>query len=158
MGDEPESGLVTGDFVTDGATFVFRAKGTPFSGIGKSPTEAFQDLMRVSEQAGPLSERLRQLARDQQGEKVRLSIIRMTTIALMVFGVVGGSLVVTAALVPKVAADVGMASLKKLSHWIEDMPPEQQEKLSRAIQRVGNLVRGSGPAGDSPASPPNSRP
>jgi hypothetical protein len=79
-------------------------------------------------------------------------------IGLFLFGIVGGALVVTVTLVPKVVADVSVTSIKSLSHWIEEMPAEKQEKLSHALQRIGNLVRGSNLANDPSSAVPNARP
>jgi len=98
--------IVRGDFFTDGKTFVFRLADTPLSGVGDTPSAAFQDLMRVDAEAASLSARLRDLSRDQQGERVRAEIIRMSMIALIVFGVAGGAVAASAALMPRVLADI----------------------------------------------------
>jgi hypothetical protein len=131
-----ESSLIKGNFVTDGETFVFRLAGTPISGIGKSATAAFEDLVRVSGDAAPLADRLRELARDQEDEKVRATVIRMAMVGLIVLGVVGGALFGAAAIFPRVVADTSELTIRQLSRWVQDMPIEKQEELSRAIARI----------------------
>ncbi len=62
--------------------------------------------MRTEASAASLSQRLKELARDQQGEQVRSTVIRSSMVALTVLGVVAGIMVVTAAMLPRVVADV----------------------------------------------------
>ena len=97
---EDDLSVIQGDFFTDGGKFIFRLAGTSLSGVGDTPTAAFDDLMRVEAATAPLSTRMRELARDQQGEKVRAEIVRMSMIGLIVFGVVGGALAASVALAP----------------------------------------------------------
>jgi hypothetical protein len=139
VSDQREIDLIRGDFVTDGTTFVLRLAGTPFSGVGHSAAAAFEDLIRIDREAAPLSDRLRELARDQQGEKVRSTMIRTAMIGLIVFGVIGGALFGAAAMLPRVLADVSETTITQLARWIEDMPADKQERLSRAIARIGVL-------------------
>jgi hypothetical protein len=141
-----ELNLIKGDFVTDGETFVFRLAGTPLSGVGKSAAAAFEDLMRVTGETAPLADRLRELARDQQDEKVRATVIRMAMVGLIVFGVVGGALFGAAAIVPRVVVDTSELAVTQLSLWIKNMPAEKQETLSRALERIRALGQTKGPA------------
>jgi hypothetical protein len=138
--------VIEGEFSTDGRTFIFRLAGTPLSGVGNTPAAAFDDLMRADASAGGLPQRLRELARDQQGETVRATVIRIVMVCLIVFGVVGGSLVVAAALLPRVVADATVTTADRLSNWIDKMPPSAEERISKVLQRLGGLMRGSDPA------------
>src|SRR5262245_14992127 len=95
--------VIKGEFCTDGKTFILTLAGTPLSGTGATASAAFENLMRTEASAGALSQRLKELARDQQGEQVRATVIRSSLMALIIFGVVAGTLVVTAAMVPRVA-------------------------------------------------------
>ncbi len=143
---EGEVEVLQGDFFFDGKTYVFRLSGTLLSGIGETPTAAFEDLMRVEAKTAPLSSRMRELARDQQGEKVRAEIIRMAMIGLIVFGVVGGSLAASAALAPKVIADIGSLAAGKVINSIDNMTPEREAALATRLRRINGLV--SAPAGE----------
>jgi hypothetical protein len=131
--------VVKGEFITDGKTFVFHLPGTPFSGIGSTPADAYQDLMRIGAQTDQLSKRMKELARDQQGEIVRATIIRMSMIGLIVFGVVGGALFGAAAIFPRVAADISENTITQIARWIDDLPADRQEKISHAVQRIGDI-------------------
>jgi hypothetical protein len=84
--------VVCGEFHTDGATFVFRLAGLPISGAGPSPQAAFDDLMAAQARAGDLQDKLRAIARDQQGEEVRATLIRMIMIWLIALTLIGGLL------------------------------------------------------------------
>ena len=77
-----EPAVVQGEFFTDGTKFIFRLAGLPYSGVGDSPSAAFEDLMRVERQGAPLTSILRQHARDAEGEATRKLIIRWVSIGL----------------------------------------------------------------------------
>jgi hypothetical protein len=134
--------VVRGDFVTDGETFIFRLEGTPLSGVGRSASAAFDDLIRVQDETQPLTARLKELERDQQDEGVRATIVRMSMVGLIVFGVVGGALFGTAALLPRVIADTSETVMTKTASWLEDMPVEKQQRLSAAIVRLRSQFEG----------------
>ncbi|MGE0830944.1 MAG: hypothetical protein AB7O04_16545 [Hyphomonadaceae bacterium] len=147
-----ELAIVQGDFFTDGKKFVFRLAGTSLSGAGDTPTAAFEDLMRVEAETAPLSTRMRELAREQQGEKVRAEIVRMAMIGLIVFGVVGGALAASVAVAPRVMADIGGMALSRVSHSLDSMSPEREAELAHAFQRIHHLVDGEeGPAASAPS-------
>lgn len=148
-GEKGEVEIVRGEFCTDGKTFILTLTGTPLSGTGNTPSAAFEDLMRTQASAGALSQRLKELARDQQGERVRATVIRCSLAALIVFGVVAGTLVVTAAMLPRVASDLTEVTTLRLSNWLERMPPSTEKRIASILQRVGSLMRAS--EGCSPA-------
>jgi hypothetical protein len=150
MNGKPATNLIKGDFVTDGETFVFRLSGTPLAGVGKSAAAAFDDLMRLSGETAPLVDRLREVARDQQDEKVRATAVKMAMVGLIVFGVIGGAIFGAAAIFPRVVADTSEVAVTQIARWIEDMPAEKQEKLSRAMARIWAL---SGQARGTVSSP-----
>jgi hypothetical protein len=135
-----EPAVVQGEFFTDGTKFIFRLAGLPYSGVGDSPSAAFEDLMRVERQGAPLTSILRQHARDVEGEATRKLIIRWVSIGLIIFAILAGSLVATAALLPKVVADVGGTALTHLSHSLDTMSPEREAEISRAAQRLHKLL------------------
>ena len=116
-----ETAIIQGEFLSDGKTFVFRLAGTPFSGVGKTASAAFDDLMRVEAETAPLSTLIRERARDLEGETVRATIVRMTMIGLIVFAVLGGAIVGTAALVPRVVSDVGGVALTRLAKSVDNI-------------------------------------
>jgi hypothetical protein len=134
---ESEVEIITGDFFTDGKTFVFRLAGTPLSGTGETPTAAFQDLMRVRTSGSTLSQRLKELARDQQGERVRATVIRATMTGLIVLGVAAGALVTASGMAPRVAGAVAWSVTTGFDKWLDRMTPEQEAKLATLLQRVG---------------------
>jgi hypothetical protein len=136
---DSELAMVAGEFFSDGKTFVFRLAGTPLTGIGETPSAAFEDLMRVDAKTAPLSALMRERARDQQGEITRAAIIRMTMIGLIIFAVLGGAIVATAAIAPRVAVDVGGLALTRLVHSLDDMSPQHQAELTRAANRINEL-------------------
>lgn len=138
-----KSSAISGDFVTDGDTFIFRLKGTPLSGVGQSASAAFDDLTRVMGETEPLIARLRDLERDQQGENVRASIVKMSMLGLIVFGVIGGALFGTAALLPRIIADTGETVMTKTADWLENMPEEKQQRLSKALARLRSQIEGA---------------
>ena len=141
-----ESAVVQGEFFTDGTKFIFRLAGLPYSGVGDSPSAAFDDLMRVERQGAPLTSILRQHARDLEGEATRKLIIRWVSIGLIVFAILAGTLVATAALLPKVVADVGGMALTHLSHSLDTMSPEREAEIARAAHRLHVLLdSGQGP-------------
>jgi hypothetical protein len=139
LSGKQEVDLIKGDFVTDGEMFVFRLAGTPLSGVGASAAAAFEDLVRVRGETALLAERLQELARDQQDEQVRSTVVRMAMIGLIAIGVVGGALFGAAAIFPRVVADTSELTISQISRWVENMPIEKQEKLSRAIERIREL-------------------
>jgi hypothetical protein len=148
-----EMNLIKGDFVTDGETFVFRLAGTPLSGVGNSAATAFDDLVRVSGETVPLADRLRELARDQQDEKVRATVIKFAMVGLIIFGVIGGALFGAAAILPRVVADTSETTVTQIASWIENMPVEKQERLSRAMGRIWALSGQSRGAASPPTDP-----
>lgn len=141
MAEKREVGVIKGEFYTDGDTFVFRLAGTPLSGTGSTLSAAFEDLLRVESAAGPLSQTLKDLGRDQQGEQVRAAVIRMSMIGLIVFGVIAGTLAATAALLPRVAGDMSQIAASRLETWLVQLPPSSEERIGRFFQRIGSLVR-----------------
>jgi hypothetical protein len=142
-----EPAIVQGEFFTDGTKFIFRLAHLPYSGVGDSPSAAFEDLMRVEQQSAPLTSILRQHARDLEGEATRKLIIRWVSIGLIVFAILAGGLVATAALLPKVIADVGGMAITHVSHSLDTMSPEREAELSRAAQRLHKLLDlGQGPS------------
>lgn len=150
----PDGGaLVQGEFFTDGRKFVFRLAGLPLSGVGDTPDAAFEDLMRIEAETTPLSTRMRALARDQEGERVRGRIIRLAAIALIVFGVVGGALAASAALAPSVIADIGALATSKLVASMQRLTPEREAKLRQAVQHLDGVI-GIGQGGGCAAIPP----
>jgi hypothetical protein len=149
-----EANLIKGDFFTDGETFVFRLAGTPISGVGNSAATAFEDLVRVSGETAPLADRLRELARDQQDETVRATVIKFAMVGLILFGVVGGALFGAAAMLPRVVADTSETTVTEVARWIENMPAEKQEGLARAMARIWALS-GQSRGAASPSSDPN---
>jgi hypothetical protein len=141
-----EPAIVQGEFFTDGKKFIFRLAGLPYSGVGDSPSAAFEDLMRVERQGAPLTTVLRQQARDLEGEATRKLIIRWVSIGLIIFAILAGALVATAALLPKVVADVGSMALTHLSHSLDTMSPEREAEIARAARRLHALLdSGQGP-------------
>lgn len=98
--------VIGGQFHTDGEKFIFTLADTPLSGIGNSPAAAFDDLMRVTEQAGDLPDRLRELAREQAGAAERASLIRLIGAILVGLTIAGGMLGGALVLAPQVIADV----------------------------------------------------
>jgi hypothetical protein len=98
--------VVRGEFHTDGEKYIFTLAGTPLSGIGNTPGAAFDDLMRVTEQAGDLPDRLRELAREQAGASERASLIRLFGAILAGLTIAGGMLGGAMVLAPQVIADV----------------------------------------------------
>jgi hypothetical protein len=141
MAEKREIGVIAGEFFTDGNTFVFQLAGTPLSGTGSTPSAAFEDLLRVESTAGPLSKTLKDLGRDQQGEQVRATVIRMSMIGLIVFGVIAGTLAATAAMLPRVAGDMSQIAASRLETWLVQLPPSSEERIGRFFQRVGGLMR-----------------
>ena len=138
-----EVAVLKGEFWTDGTSFIFKLADTPLSGTGDSPAAAFENLMRSDKGAGGLSSRLRELARDQQGERVRAMVIRMAMIGFIAFGLMGGALVGSAALFPRVIADITDITTTRLNRWVETMPPSTEERIARLLQRTGELLRPS---------------
>ena len=151
--DNP-SGVVQGEFFTDGETFVFRLGGTPLSGTGANPQAAFEDLMRARSTAGGLTERLGELAREQAGETVRASVIRWSAAALIAFGVAGGAVAGGLALAPMAVAAIVDSSGERLSAWVEAMPPATQAKITRLLHGAESCA----PAASPPPTVPPSRP
>ncbi|MFN4184204.1 MAG: hypothetical protein ACK4M6_05410 [Hyphomonas sp.] len=98
--------VIHGEFHSDGETFIFTLADTPLSGVGNTPQAAFDDLIRVTEQAGALPERLRDLAREQAGAAERASLIRLVGALLIGLTIAGGALGGAAVLAPRVVADV----------------------------------------------------
>jgi len=138
---KPDSAsVIRGEFFSDGATFVMRLADTPISGIGQSPAQAYDDLLRASAAAGDLPARLAHLAKEQRGEQVRAAVIRTTMTALIAFGVVGGAIAGAVTVAPAVIADIVQASAGKLAAWAETMPPETEEKLKQAIKQFKQTV------------------
>jgi hypothetical protein len=142
-GKNGEIEVIKGEFCTDGKTFILTLAGTPLSGTGSTASAAFEDLMRAETSAGALPQRLKELARDQQGERVRATVIRSSLVALTVFGVVAGIMVVTAAMLPRVAVDVAAVTVSRLNAWADNMPPNHQKRISDLLQRFGGLMRAS---------------
>jgi hypothetical protein len=98
--------VISGEFHTDGEKYIFTLGGTPLSGIGNTPGAAFDDLMRVTEQAGDLPYRLRELAREQTAAAERASLIRLIGAILVGLTIAGGMLGGAMVLAPQVIADV----------------------------------------------------
>lgn len=135
-----DAALVQGEFFSDGKTFVFRLAGTPFSGVGDTPSAAFEDLMRVDAQTRPLSVLIRDRARDQQGDAVRATIVRTAMIGLIVLAVLGGAIAATASILPSVVADIGGAALTHLADSVDTMSPKRQAEISRVADRINKLI------------------
>lgn len=142
-----DGAVIRGEFHTDGQTFVFRLADTPFSGVGATPAQAFEDLLRSKASAGDLSRKLRDLAREQRGEQVRAAIVRTSMAALIAFGLVGGALGGAAALAPGVVAGVVETSAYRLGDWLDRMSPETEERLTRISQSVFGCPAEPTPAG-----------
>jgi hypothetical protein len=151
---EQDAMIITGDFVTNGRTFVFRLAGSPHSGVGASAGDAFDDLIRSHGKCSPLADRVHELARDQQDENVRSTTIKMAAIGLIVFGVAGGVVFASAAILPRLIVQTSELAINRLSRWVEDMPVERQEKLLRAIQRFRTPGGTKGVSGSSPGPNP----
>lgn len=132
--------LICGEFVTDGKHFVLRLKGTPLSGTGETASQAFEELMRAEASAGPLAQRLKQLSREQEGEQLRVTLVRWLLIALIAFGGIGGAVVAGLAMAPKVLADVAQSSASRVGAALENMSPEAEQKLSRLLQRLDKML------------------
>jgi len=128
--------LVRGEFVSDGKSFVFRLEGTPVSGAGSTAEEAFQNLMRATAAAGELGGTLRDLAREQQGERFRATLVRAVMACLIVFGVVGGALGASAALAPRVAADMVEVAADRLGSWLQEMPADERAQLASHVSHL----------------------
>ena len=153
-----ETAVIKSEFWTDGTSFIFRLADTPLSGTGDSPTAAFESLMRSDKSVGGLSLRLRELASDQQGEQVRATVIRMAVIGLIAFGIIGGTLVGSAALFPRVIADVTDITTARLSKWVETMPPSTEERIARLLQKAGDMLRPSAMVCSEPDQPVTTTP
>jgi len=110
-----EPGVIKGEFFTDGKTFALRIHGLPISGVGASPQAAFDDLLRAEAAAGDLPERLRAIARDQAGEHVRATLIRVVATTLIVLTLLGGLVAGIATVAPKIATDLGDVSLRMMN-------------------------------------------
>jgi hypothetical protein len=154
--DSADIQMIDGEFFTDGKTFVFRLTGTPFSGMGSDPSSAFKDLLRVESEGSDFAQRFRALARDQQSEAVRATIVRYSIIGLITLSVVEGSLLAAAAMLPHVAADVSAAVYSGLTSKIVEMPPDKEEKLVRFLQRIQTSVRANSDSCPQAAHPPAS--
>lgn len=109
------SGVIRGEFFTDGKTFIFQLAGTPLSGSGDSPQAAFDDLLRTEAASGSLGDRLKDLARDQAGERTRATVVAWSMAALIAFGVLGAAMVGALALVPMAVAGVAETTGKELA-------------------------------------------
>lgn len=125
-----DAGVVSGEFFTDGATYVMRFKGSPISGVGPNPQAAYEDLVRAQSATGELAQKLDMLARDQQSEQVRASLIRAVSTWLIVLTVLGGVTAGVAAVSPKLASD-----------------------FAHAVNQAMAGSEGAAPAPDAPARP-----
>jgi hypothetical protein len=142
MGEEAGSGdiqVLKGEFFTDGSKFVLRLAGAPFAGIGDTPSAAFADLIRAKDSAGGLAQRLTDLARDQQGERVRAAVVRAVMAALIVVGVTAGALVTAAGMAPKVMSRVSASVLDELKRSLEELPPSSERKIADTLRRLQGL-------------------
>jgi hypothetical protein len=137
--DRTDADVIRGEFVTDGKTFIFSLAGTPLSGTGASPQEAYAALLGAQGAAGELPQRLAELAREQQGEKVRAGIIQLLMVGLIALGVVGGALVTTATLASRVMGAVTSVVTGELDSWLDHMPPERERKLGVVTRRVDGV-------------------
>jgi len=153
-----ETTIIQGEFFSDGKTFVFRLAGTPLSGVGATASAAFDDLMRIDAETAPLSTLILERARDLEGETVRATIVRTAMIGLIVFAVLGGAIVATAALVPRVVSDVGSLALTRLVKSVDNMTPEQEAELSRVAARINTLLGREGPASGCAKKPAGQQP
>jgi hypothetical protein len=129
--------IIKGEFFTDGATFVFRLNGTPFSGTGDTPGAAFDNLLQTKAAAGALPERLAEFEREQDGERVRAALIRTSGIGIIVLGLFGGLIFGTAAMLPRVVGNVTDMTTQRLSNWIDNMPPATEQRLAGFLQKIG---------------------
>jgi hypothetical protein len=150
--DKQDPGVIRGELFTDGTTFIITLAGTPLSGTGASADAAYADLMRASDAAGDLRGRLEAMAREQQGEIVRATVIRWIMIALICFGVVGGALAGAAAIAPSIAVNMTEAGAKTLSRYAKSKP-EAFKTLSSLLGHSSGL-----PASAAPAAPASSAP
>jgi hypothetical protein len=148
--DQGNVDLINGEFFTDGRTFVFRLAGTPISGTGNTAAAAFEDLMRAEASTGALTQRLKELARDQQGEVVRATVVRSAMVGLVALGIVAGALFGAAAMLPRVVASVTDSTTARLNNWLEQMPPTTRERIAEIVQRASSLARPS----DAACAPP----
>jgi hypothetical protein len=114
-GDGDDHGVVRGEFFTDGKTFVLRLEGTPLSGVGPTAQAAFDDLKRAQGTAGDFTEKLKLLAKDQQGEQVRAALIRSFATWLIALTLVGGFAAGMAAVAPRLAADFSDATIRMMA-------------------------------------------
>jgi hypothetical protein len=135
--------VINGEFFTDGKTFVFRLAGTPLSGTGTTAAAAFEDLMRAEASTGGLTHRLKELARDQQGEAVRATVVRTAMVGLVALGIVAGALFGAAVMLPRVVASVTDSTTARLDRWLDQMPPTTKDRIAEIIQRAGALARSS---------------
>ena len=133
--------IIKGEFVTNGETFIFRLAGTPLSGIGTSPQDAFANLVRAESAAGPLPTQIQALAREQQGETVRASVIRTTMAGLIFLAVVGGALLTAAGMMPRVATQASTALMTAMNSWLDNLTPSQEEKVAAILQRVRTILQ-----------------
>lgn len=125
--------VIRGEFHTDGATFVFKLDGTPFSGVGATPQAAFDDLLAVEQRAGDLPQALAALAREQASAVERRTIVRLVGAAVVGLTIVGGALGGAVALAPRVVADVAQTTLAELNEWAAELTPEERRSLSEIV-------------------------
>ena len=140
--------VIKGEFVTDGETYVLRIAGTPLTGTGPSADAAFADLMDTRAQTGAFAERLEQVAREQESDAVRATVVRWVIIAFIVFGAVGGVLVAAASLAGKVGADLGAAPIVETDVGTEP-PLAAGEGVGALVQQAGAVFDDA----DAPADP-----
>jgi hypothetical protein len=147
--DTNEDSVIKGEFFTDGKTFILQLADSPLAGVGTTAQEAFQNLIDSRSDAAGLSSRIRALAREQQGERVRAGIVRTVMGGLIAVGIIAGAIIVTAAIAPRVVSEIAVSASMKL---IDRITPEREEKLARALQHLRALVDGTDKAGAPPQS------
>lgn len=126
-----EAQVIRGEFFTDGSTYIFRLAGLPVSGTGATPQAAYDDMLRAQAASGDLPRQLRLIAREQQGEQVRATLVRTSLFGLIALTLVGGLAAGLVALAPRVAADMTQATISAMHGGVT---PETRAELSTLLQ------------------------
>jgi hypothetical protein len=134
------SAVINAELLTDGETFIVRLSDVPISGTGATAQEAFVNMMAARSLAGALPERIERLAREQQGEEVRASIIRTTLAGLIIIGAIAGALVTAVGMAPKVARDLASGLAVATGRWLDELTPAQEEKLAQIARRLRTIL------------------
>jgi len=138
--DDEADSVIRGEFFSDGATFVLKLADTPLSGAGASPDKAYENLLKATADAGDLTVRLKRLARDQQDERTRQTLIRSLMTSLVVLGVIGGGIIVSAGFLPKIFAEAHLGPADQLTRMLDNLDPDRERKLAGVLTRLDALV------------------